>query len=395
MKKALFTLIILVMAFGKVGFAQRTAKVKSNEKAILFKHYGLRNRNEMVPQVAVWETKDGDLFMVNYEYDEYEYYLTTETYLMKKEIGWQEYEILTYEYDFAGNVLEILDQSWEDGEWENAALATYTYDGDMLSEIVYQYWDGSQWQNELKEVYNFNGSTSTILYWEWNGTTWSSSELYTFTYGTETMELLKQYMQGGAWQNEERDVFTLDFDGNITNILVQNWTANAWADYQMTVYEYSQGVFNAKSLNEWNGSSWVGLLHFSYIYEDGNAVVGECTEFGGNWDEADGDIEMAYGYNSDTKTFYGSEVEMAYIDLTSVCENGTNLSLEVYPNPVSETLSVEAEGFSKAEIYTLTGQKVLESAQQTLKAEALPAGVYLLKVYDQLGNVGTQRIIVR
>jgi hypothetical protein len=43
MKKGLFTLAILVMAFGNVGFAQHKVNLKSDATANVLKHYGVRD----------------------------------------------------------------------------------------------------------------------------------------------------------------------------------------------------------------------------------------------------------------------------------------------------------------------------------------------------------------
>ena len=46
MKKTIFTLAVLVMAFGNVGFAQRNANLKSNVTANVLKHYGVRDETD-------------------------------------------------------------------------------------------------------------------------------------------------------------------------------------------------------------------------------------------------------------------------------------------------------------------------------------------------------------
>jgi hypothetical protein len=57
--------------------------------------------------------------------------------------------------------------------------------------------------------------------------------------------------------------------------------------------------------------------------------------------------------------------------------------------------AMENEGFQKAEIFSLTGQKLMESAMEKMNVSSLSQGVYLLKVYDQSGNSETQRIVVK
>ena len=186
---------VLVMAFGNMGLAQQKINLKSSGKATMLKHYGVRDRNDMVPQTANWQDTYGDKYRVTYEYDENDYYLKTELYEVVWDGIWQEYEMISYEYGFDGEVMEILVQDFDGEEWIDMAKASYSYESGMVSEVILQYWEDDEWVNVEKAVYNYNGSTSTILYWSWNGTTWSSNELFTYTYDMGSVELLIQYMQ--------------------------------------------------------------------------------------------------------------------------------------------------------------------------------------------------------
>ena len=201
MKKAIMTLAVIVMAFGNVGLAQKAINLKSIGKANMWKHYGLREKNDLVPQTADFQDTFGDKYRVKYEYDENEYYLNIEHYEVFWDGNWQEYEIISYEYDFNGNVMEMLVSDFDGEDWYDMARASFTYDGDQVSEVIIQSFEDGEWVNEEKAVYTYNGDNWTILYWNWNGSTWSSNELYTYNKSAGSIELLIQYMQGGAWQN--------------------------------------------------------------------------------------------------------------------------------------------------------------------------------------------------
>jgi hypothetical protein len=397
MKKGLFTLAVLVMAFGNVGFAQSKVNLKSDATQNVLKHYGVRDETTVVPQTATWHTIDGEKYRTTYTYDEYDYYLTEEFSEIDEGDGWRDFYQITYEYDFAGNVIEALGMSaYETGALENDAFASYTYENGELSEVIYQYWDGNDWVNDIKEVYNYNGDVSTVLYWEWNGSNWYSSDLYTYTRSGNTIELLMQYMQGGAWQNEEKDTFTLDFDENVTEILYELWQNNVWANFVKVIYHYNdEDCFDSKLIQGWmvNSSVWEDDIICSFSYVDGNAVHGEAMKVVGGI-VCDEELEMAYGYNAATKTFYGSEVDITYVDLTGVNENNQG-NFKVYPVPAENEIQIQAERFQKAEIYSLTGQKMMESVQETMNVSQLASGVYLLKVYNLDGNSETQRIVVK
>ena len=397
MKKGLFTLLILVMVFGNVGLAQHKANLKSIAKQKVLKQYGVRDETTMVPEIATWETTFGEQYRTVYTYDEYDYYLIEEHTKINEGDGWMDYYMITYEYDFNGNVLEAVAMSaYETGEMENEARASYTYDGDLLSEVVYQEWEDGDWVNETKEVYNYSGDVSTILYWDWNGTNWTSDELYTYTRNGNTIELLMQYMQGGAWQNEEKQIITLNFDERVTEILDQDWAGTIWVNDELTTYNYEGNVFPTKTIKEWDGSDWEDHQKFEYTYDDNdNAVSGLCLGFGGyDWVSHDGDVEMVFGNGEKSYEYYGYWVEVEYVDLTSVNENAA-AKFMVYPIPAENEIQIQAEGFQKAEIYSLTGQKMLESLQNNMNVSQLSSGLYIIKVYDLEGNCDTQRFVVK
>ena len=395
MKKVIFTLAVLVMAFGNAGFAQHKANLKSNATQNVLKHYGVRNETTVVPQVATWKESETDVFRTTYEYDEYDYYLVTEFIEGKEDNTWEPIGMVTYEYDFSGNILEVLGQMWDGSDWMDAAKAVYTYGNDEMT-IIYQFWNGNQWVNEVKEVYNYNGDVTTILFWEWSGNTWSSSDLYTYTYSISSIEVLMQYMQGGAWQNEEKDTYALDFEGNVSELLIEQWQNNAWMNVEKTTYNYEGGVFVLKMGQNWVNGAWVDAFRFNYDYVDGNAVHGTCERKDNNsWVPTNRDIEMAYGYNAESVSYYGFEVDMTYVDLTSLNENNQTASFKVYPVPAENEIQIQAEGFQKAEIYSLTGQKLMESLCDRMNVSVLTSGLYVMKVYDREGGCSTQRFVVK
>lgn len=398
MKKVIIALAILVMAFGNVGFAQRNTYLKSDATVHMLKHFGVRGETDMVPLAAHWQDTDDTYYSTTYTYDEDELYLTEEITRIDEGDGWTNSSRIQYEYGFFGNVIEMSCQEWDGSDWADAMMVSYSYEGDLLSEVVYQVDLGSGMENYLKEVYNYNGDESTVLYWEWTGTTWASSELYTYTYSVGSIELVIQYMQGGAWQYDEKQLFVLNFDEKVEEIIVQDWSGTTWVNDERTIYDYDGGeVFDTKGIYVWNGDDWAQEYHFIYEYDDnGNAKYGECLYvYDGNLMDGDNDIEMAYGYGAASNEYYGWRVEVEYVDLTSVKDNISASRFLVYPVPAQGEIFIEAEGFQKAEIYSLTGQKLMESLRDRMNVSALSSGLYVMKVYDREGGCATQRFVVK
>ena len=258
MKKGLFMFAVLAMAFGNVGFAQNEANLKSDATANVLKHYGIRDEITVVPESCYITGVEGDYARALYTYDEDYYYLIEELYSMYAGEQWRDMIRISYEYDFSGNVMEKLTQMDGSGmgNWADREFVTYSYEGGELSEVIIQRKEGNDWVNKTKEVYNYNDDVTTVLYWAWNGNNWTSDKLYTYTYSTGSMELLIQYMEGGAWQNDQKETYSLDFDGNVTEILIEDWESTNWVKDRLTTYNYENNVYTSILTAGWNGASW-------------------------------------------------------------------------------------------------------------------------------------------
>ena len=75
----------------------------------------------------------------------------------------------------------------------------------------------------------------------------------------------------------------------------------------------------------------------------------------------------------------------------------TDERLVVYPNPVSETLTVKGVSIRRMEVFNTLGQRVLNNTchgdEIHLDVSSLAAGVYMLRVIDDAMQVHTHRII--
>ena len=106
-----------------------------------------------------------------------------------------------------------------------------------------------------------------------------------------------------------------------------------------------------------------------------------------------------------TDEFHAGEYTIAIgNDPTGVPSNGKVTGLSVYPNPASESLTIELSGVydSKTTIgylYDATGKLVrnfaIPSARHELNTKDLPSGLYILKVTDgKQNNVSTTVSVV-
>jgi hypothetical protein len=96
------------------------------------------------------------------------------------------------------------------------------------------------------------------------------------------------------------------------------------------------------------------------------------------------------------------DIKVSDIDGTNAIpfvEKGKAAPAEIFPNPVSTTLTVKGESIKQVEIYGILGQPVETVSfhgekQMNLDVKNYEAGIYLVKVSDLNGESITRRIIV-
>ena len=100
---------------------------------------------------------------------------------------------------------------------------------------------------------------------------------------------------------------------------------------------------------------------------------------------------MAFGTNYDVYEYEGLRFDAEYLDVTGVEDHAETASFTFYPNPVNDVLVVRSDDFLKAEVYSLTGAKLVETTSNRVDVSALLSGMYLLKVYD--GTTGSKACV--
>lgn len=166
----------------------------------------------------------------------------------------------------------------------------------------------------------------------------------------------------------------------------------------------SQGMFQFRGYdeNEYYYASVVASatqLTGSYVFEDFNM---DYTEFY----EDQTRISVVDGHFTVTATATGYEVEAYLLGANLHCYHVTfvytnagintvnNVEVNVYPNPATDVLHVEANGINRIEVIDLAGRIVLSStqAQNTINISSLSNGIYMLRTSTMEG-VNVQKIV--
>lgn len=65
----------------------------------------------------------------------------------------------------------------------------------------------------------------------------------------------------------------------------------------------------------------------------------------------------------------------------------------IYPNPATNTISINGDGFLKAEIFNVQGGKVMEGSKNTMDIEGLSKGIYLMRITNSNGRIQNEKFI--
>ena len=396
MKKTIL-LTAAILLLGAASYAQRSIDMKLVNQ-VLSKQHPQMFRNDWAPVKVCYTVVDGQILMDyrdTFTYDE-DMMLQTEKLTEMKDLGqWYNYEYETTEYGFDDLPAEVLTMVWEDGDWENGMRQTMSYENyggwvPVLKENLVETWSNGNWVNENKYIYDYD-PVITVIIKDWLGNVWTNHYLYTFEYdqyGTGETVLL-QYWQGGAWQNQELMTYTFNSSLGMENVLIQEWVNGAWQNYEKHEYAYNGEEVSTITKTRWENGAWSNGFDIHYEYENGNTTHAYSEP---NMNCA---TEIEIFFNEGESITYENvwEITADYADLTQVTENANTSLYSIYPNPADNMIQIQAEGFQKAEIYNIEGQKVMESESELIQVSNLAAGVYMVKIYGS--NLESHRLVVK
>jgi hypothetical protein len=93
---------------------------------------------------------------------------------------------------------------------------------------------------------------------------------------------------------------------------------------------------------------------------------------------------------------YGLYLSQSATTLDSQDFSAQNLKATIYPNPTTDSFSIEMENDLKSvEIYSLQGQKVMTSFDKNVNVSNLSNGIYLVRIEDSNNAISTQKLIVK
>lgn len=223
----------------------------------------------------------------------------------------------------------------------------------------------------------YGNSARTIAFWAKTNVMYPDYN-FTFSYGTAG----NNNACGGSFNWTNVDFFGY---GNNLTAATANYS-NTWYFFTYT-YDgsvakiYKNCVLLTSQSKNWN------TLNNNDLFKLGVGVGGETSNFNGAID----DLKI---YN-----YVVSDAEISNLfnnNVLSASTFGSELSFSLYPNPATDSFSIEMETELKSvEIYSLQGQKVLSSNAKNINVATLAKGIYLVRIEDENNTTATQKLIIK
>ena len=237
---------------------------------------------------------------------------------------------------------------------------------------------------------NSTGTTATIPALPYNNaartiSVWTKLNAYSgfnymFSYGSASNS-------GAQSGNITRD--QINYFGYFTNIY-----------HDLPVASYNQ-------LNTWYHFVYVYDGTTARIYKNGNLVKTQAI----TWNTLNNNNIFKLGMGIDNELTFNGTIDdlkiynyaISDLDVASLFANNTlssqdfkqnDLQLNLYPNPANNFITIEMTNQAKSiEIYTILGQKVLESKNKQINVSSLAAGMYMVRIKDSENATSTKKFI--
>lgn len=184
----------------------------------------------------------------------------------------------------------------------------------------------------------------------------------------------------------------IPFTATDKKMSVRVWSPNAGIKVRLKVEDHTNNNITCETEATVTTASGWQTLEFNFANKVSGTPDLDITK---NYDKAT--IFFNFGVAGSTaglKTYYFDDVNFVSTLSTAKFDIA---SVKMYPNPVSNTLTIDANSsIQKVSVYNILGQEVMtkspKSNSTTLQTSALQKGVYIVKT-DIDGNVSTSKII--
>ncbi len=288
------------------GLARHSYSYNSNNKITMELIEGSLGSDNWVNHQRWTYTYDADGNTITKLFEEWDY--------INYQFKWAGKKRWTYTYDFDGNMTSELLENYQDDQW----VADYkkTFECDLKGNVtlyVHELWYDNQWNINLKEKHTFtydaNDYITTEVIEGWYNDQWRNSQRITYTYanGKVTSKTYEGWaVFSNQWGNALKITYTYDGNGNMTQMLYEDWGLEDWYEVKRWTYTYDFDENLTSELYEYSDAEWINGWRTNYTYDSmGNKISDYYEEWeGGQWVEKH-NYRRNYSYNLNDNMIYG------------------------------------------------------------------------------------------
>lgn len=363
-----------------------------------------------------WDGIDKTRFV----YDAYSNMLTQNVscYWSSTTREWIEYSKEVYFYDLSNNKTKDVLYSCDNNarQWEERSKREYLYDnnGNLISEFGYRKSSINTWIQDIKTEYTYDSKGNNVLTVDsiLLNDTWSPNKKYEYTYDTNNRLISKTEYSGNRFTNQfefkNKEEYTYDTNGQLKLDTYYYWNSDSKSiEYgYKTDYTYDLND-NVTSLirSTWNLSTKQWEVNFK------SEVKLDNTKFSKDVFSADvfGDYSWvnvplsANIYTLVGEKWIQSAKSTIYYSSNEISAGNSRVVSDVvciYPNPASNyiTLNIDkSETTCQFQLFNQQGKVVLDQQvgnNGQLFVEKLPRGFYLFKVSGKF-KVFTGKLVLK
>lgn len=397
-------LLAVIISFAAIGSAQTFSKGPAQQlwqKSTPFKvmKFNANNRsyNEKLDSIVINLLGEKMIFFYNDDWTVSRLssimQLGTQTYVYNRD----------YTYDENGNVICMIESGFDDRKIE------YLYEDDMLfSETEYDLENGVWVPDEKNEYYHSEDESMGLeLHYVMDDSgEWREDEKVEYIIQGEKVISAHHYILWVGftdWVYNAKKEFTYDANNNLTSMISYNILGNyddeyQWIPDEKELYFYDNNN-NCEKIEayEWD-SDWEN-------WEIETTTI-NTFDLSSNVSNIAGlekyDEEQVYTFTNKitySSVATGNAVYLAaffYSGITGIT-NHNDENINIWPNPVTETMNIQTENYKVAEIFSVDGRlvKTFTENDNILNVSNLNSGYYILKVTLTDGSTAIRKFVKR
>ena len=200
---------------------------------------------------------------------------------------------------------------------------------------------------------------------------------------------------------------------NLSSAWSSSATANIWGNTKVTaIYRKTAGDdmeapqtppnFKAVEVNDKSVKlAWetpyddAGIYYYSLYFENGTAIDSWIQDT--SFTVTGLYPETYYGFKLKAADLAGNSSEYATTNITTLTSSisfvNNNKHL-FFPNPAGEMVTIGIDNLIKAELYTISGQKMQEFNQKYINVSGYSNGIYILKIVNSEGECQIEKLVI-